>query len=237
MKGRGVRTIDRRRLPGRHPRRHGEDAVRASSTRSASPRASSSTPPPLDRKPTVPLEKLLRAGRPSASATRTRVSAIAARLAAARPPARPRRPRRSSKRSPAARRCKEIAQRHRRRARPRPPARRRRRPPPADDDPTVDEIAAAAPHAPRRRPSRRSPTTPSCASGSSRCAARYEQVIDETSADERASRPATRADATDRARATVESWEQFCDDNRDEITALQILYAAPYSRSGSPSAR
>ena len=33
------------------------------------------------------------------------------------------------------------------------------------------------------------------------------------------------ADATDRARGTVESWERFCEENRDEITALEILYA------------
>jgi type I restriction enzyme R subunit len=32
-------------------------------------------------------------------------------------------------------------------------------------------------------------------------------------------------EATERARSTVESWEHFCEDNRDEITALQILYA------------
>jgi len=32
-------------------------------------------------------------------------------------------------------------------------------------------------------------------------------------------------DAADRARSTVESWERFCSENRDEITALQILYA------------
>src|SRR5439155_4297345 len=35
-------------------------------------------------------------------------------------------------------------------------------------------------------------------------------------------------DATDRARATVESFRQFIDENKDEITALQILYGRPY---------
>jgi type I restriction enzyme R subunit len=32
-------------------------------------------------------------------------------------------------------------------------------------------------------------------------------------------------DATDRARSTVESWERFVEDNRDENTARQIIYA------------
>ncbi len=52
----------------------------------------------------------------------------------------------------------------------------------------------------------------------------HEQAIDETSADELLEAGYS-ADAADRARSTVESWEQFCEDNRDEITALQILYA------------
>jgi type I restriction enzyme R subunit len=52
----------------------------------------------------------------------------------------------------------------------------------------------------------------------------HEQAIDETSTDE-VIEAGYSADATDRARATVASWEQFCADNRDEITALQILYA------------
>jgi type I restriction enzyme R subunit len=51
----------------------------------------------------------------------------------------------------------------------------------------------------------------------------HEQAIDETSTDE-VIEARYSADATDRARHTIESWEQFCADNRDEITALQILY-------------
>ena len=51
----------------------------------------------------------------------------------------------------------------------------------------------------------------------------HEQVIDDTSADE-VIEAGYSAEATDRARHTVESWEQFCQENRDEITALQILY-------------
>jgi len=52
----------------------------------------------------------------------------------------------------------------------------------------------------------------------------YEQAIDETSRDEVIEAGYSK-DAADRARSTVESWERFCEENRDEITALQILYA------------
>lgn len=37
-------------------------------------------------------------------------------------------------------------------------------------------------------------------------------------------------DGADRARETVESFRRFLDENRDEITALQILYSRPYRR-------
>jgi type I restriction enzyme R subunit len=56
-----------------------------------------------------------------------------------------------------------------------------------------------------------------------------EIAIDETSADVVLDAGFSR-EATDRARETVESWEQFCADNRDEITALQVLYSQPYAR-------
>jgi type I restriction enzyme R subunit len=51
-----------------------------------------------------------------------------------------------------------------------------------------------------------------------------EQAIDETSADE-VIEAGYSAAAADRARHTVASWERFCEDHRDEIIALQILYA------------
>ena len=35
---------------------------------------------------------------------------------------------------------------------------------------------------------------------------------------------------TDRARATVESFRQFIEEHRDEITALQMIYAQPYGQ-------
>ncbi len=54
----------------------------------------------------------------------------------------------------------------------------------------------------------------------------YEQLIDEVSADELVSAGYS-VDATERARATVDSFRQFIDEHRDEITALQILYSRP----------
>ena len=55
----------------------------------------------------------------------------------------------------------------------------------------------------------------------------HEQVIDETSPDTIIEAGYSQ-DATDRARRTVESFRQFVEDNKDEITALQILYSQPY---------
>jgi type I restriction enzyme R subunit len=56
-----------------------------------------------------------------------------------------------------------------------------------------------------------------------------EIAIDETSADAVVEAGYSR-EATDRARETVESWERFCEEHRDEITALQVLYSQPYTR-------
>ncbi|HEY4621749.1 MAG TPA: DEAD/DEAH box helicase family protein, partial [Gaiellaceae bacterium] len=50
-----------------------------------------------------------------------------------------------------------------------------------------------------------------------------EQAIDETSADTVLEAGYSK-EATDRARDTVESWERFCEEHRDEITALQVLW-------------
>ncbi len=56
----------------------------------------------------------------------------------------------------------------------------------------------------------------------------YEQVIDTASKDRVISGEFSK-EAADRARAQVESWRQFIDDNKNEITALQVLYNRPYS--------
>jgi type I restriction enzyme, R subunit len=57
----------------------------------------------------------------------------------------------------------------------------------------------------------------------------YEQAIDETSPDTVIEAGYSRA-AADRARNTVASWEQFVADNKDEITALQIVYSRPQAQ-------
>ena len=54
----------------------------------------------------------------------------------------------------------------------------------------------------------------------------YEQTIDTVSADHLIE--ATFSDT--QAGSIVQSFEQFISDNRDEITALQVLYARPYRR-------
>ena len=54
----------------------------------------------------------------------------------------------------------------------------------------------------------------------------YEQMIDTASADQVISGEFS-VDATDRARRQVESFQQFIEENRDQITALQALYDQP----------
>jgi len=56
-----------------------------------------------------------------------------------------------------------------------------------------------------------------------------EQVIDETSIDE-VTRAEFAVDARARAAATVESFREYLDGHRDEITALQVLYSRPYAK-------
>ena len=57
----------------------------------------------------------------------------------------------------------------------------------------------------------------------------YTQVLDETSKDEVVDAGFSR-DATDRARQTIESWQAFVAEHRDDIDALQILYSRPYGK-------
>jgi type I restriction enzyme R subunit len=54
-----------------------------------------------------------------------------------------------------------------------------------------------------------------------------EQMIDHVSPDELIEAGYSQ-DAKDRAGSTIESWERFVEDNRDEITALQVLYSRPH---------
>jgi len=59
----------------------------------------------------------------------------------------------------------------------------------------------------------------------------YEQVIDAASQDRVISSEFSE-DAADRALAVTESFRQFVEDNRDEITALQIVYSRPSAGGG-----
>ena len=58
---------------------------------------------------------------------------------------------------------------------------------------------------------------------------RAEQVLDRVSID-RVTEAAYSPEATERARATVESFRQFIETHRDEITALQMIYSRPYAQ-------
>ena len=55
----------------------------------------------------------------------------------------------------------------------------------------------------------------------------YEQTIDTVSADQLIEAGFS-ADATDRAHTLVQSFKEFIQEHRDEITALQVLYQRPY---------
>lgn len=56
---------------------------------------------------------------------------------------------------------------------------------------------------------------------------RYEQTIDHVSQDV-VLEAAFSEEARDKAKELVASFEQFISDNKDEITALQVLYSRPY---------
>ncbi len=56
----------------------------------------------------------------------------------------------------------------------------------------------------------------------------YEQVMDTASKDTAISGEYSR-EAADRARAQTQSFRQFIEDHKDEITALQVLYDQPYA--------
>jgi type I restriction enzyme R subunit len=57
----------------------------------------------------------------------------------------------------------------------------------------------------------------------------FEQVIDNVSKDQVLVAGVSK-DGRDRAMTLVKSFEQFIEDNKDEITALQILYSRPYKQ-------
>ena len=93
------------------------------------------------------------------------------------------------------------------------------------DDPTVDQVAAA------REQIVRDALQPLAGNPQLReklieVRRSYEQMIDSASADTVISEGFS-VDATDRARRQVESFRTFIDENRDQITALQVLYDQP----------
>lgn len=57
----------------------------------------------------------------------------------------------------------------------------------------------------------------------------YEQIIDDASKDKVISHEFS-SNATDRANTTIKSFRQFINDNKDEVTAIQVLYNQPYGR-------
>lgn len=59
--------------------------------------------------------------------------------------------------------------------------------------------------------------------------ASYEQVIDAVTSDKVTSAGFS-IDATERAKRTITDWEAFIAENKDELTALEILYAKPVGR-------
>ena len=93
------------------------------------------------------------------------------------------------------------------------------------DDPTVEQIAAA------REQIVRDALQPLAGNPHLReklieVRRSYEQMIDSASVDKVISGEFS-VDATDRARRQVESFRTFIDENRDQITALQVLYDQP----------
>ena len=94
------------------------------------------------------------------------------------------------------------------------------------DEPTVDAIAAAAKTlveaavAPLAH-------NPDLRERLVELRRQHEQLIDEFSKDE-VLEAGYSQDATDRARSTIKSWEQFLAEHRDAVTALQVLYSRPY---------
>jgi type I restriction enzyme, R subunit len=96
------------------------------------------------------------------------------------------------------------------------------------DEPSEDEVAAAAKQlldaavAPLA-------TNPELRERIIEVRRSYEQAIDETSVDVLIEAGHSK-DGSDRARATVESFERFIEEHKDEITALQILYSRPYTQ-------
>ena len=95
---------------------------------------------------------------------------------------------------------------------------------PEGTDPTEDQVKAAAVDLVREA------VKPVAAIRSKllEVKAAFEQVIDEVNVDELIEAGASPA-AADKARAMVESFEKYIEDNRDEIDALRFFYSVPHA--------
>lgn len=95
-------------------------------------------------------------------------------------------------------------------------------------DPTAEEVRAAAAHLIRAAVAPLA-INPDLRQKIVEVKRSYEQTIDETSKDVLLEAGYS-VDAADRARHTVESFREFIEEHKDEITALQILYSRPYAQ-------
>lgn len=99
---------------------------------------------------------------------------------------------------------------------------------PPDAEPTAEQIAQAA-EALRREAAMPLMINPTLRRELVEIQGRFEQTIDTVSTDE-VLEAGYSADAAEKARSLVASFEAFLAEHRDEITALQVLYSRPYAR-------
>jgi len=97
---------------------------------------------------------------------------------------------------------------------------------PADADPAPEQVHAAADKL-LKEAVKPLATNPELRSLLIETKKSFEQIIDEVSKDELIIAGHS-PEAREKARALVQSFEQFLEDNKDEITALQFFYSRPY---------
>jgi type I restriction enzyme R subunit len=97
---------------------------------------------------------------------------------------------------------------------------------PAGTEPAEEQIAAAAERL-REEAARPLASNPDLRAALLEAKARSEQTIDRVTKDE-VLEAGFSAEAAERARSLVTSFERFVAEHKDEITALQVLYSRPY---------
>jgi type I restriction enzyme, R subunit len=95
----------------------------------------------------------------------------------------------------------------------------------AVDDPSPDQLAATAQRL--KKEAVKPLLAPKVRNLLTTLKSSYEQTIDSISED-RLLRAGFSGDSQDKAKETVQSFRQFLEDNKDQITALQILYSRPW---------